>query len=242
MSAPWGLSVDANNSLYVANEGNGTVTVYPRGSSKPSMTYSQGVPEPLYAFADSTGHIFVSGRSASSNHSKGYVFEYNAGSNVPIAHAQLGAEDDGIAEDANGNLYVAYRKTASHSHGHNGGSIAEFGPNLSKQRLLGIELIHGPEGLLVDRGGNIVVAESGLSSIDVFAPGAKTPSLRIQMPTGQPHELAMQNNETTLWASSQVSDYGVYVYSMPYPLTPSTKPTQYETFFGYSQGIAVSPR
>ena len=37
VGAPWGLSIDANDSLYVANAGNGTVTVYPYGSTIPSM-------------------------------------------------------------------------------------------------------------------------------------------------------------------------------------------------------------
>jgi hypothetical protein len=50
-------------------------------------------------------------------------------------------------------------------------------------------------------------------------------------------ELAMQNSETTLWVSSQ----GGFVYSMPYPLTTSTAPTEYETITGESNGVAVSP-
>jgi hypothetical protein len=50
-------------------------------------------------------------------------------------------------------------------------------------------------------------------------------------------ELAMQNSETTLWVSSE----GGFVYSMPYPLTPSTVPTEYEQITGESNGIAVSP-
>ena len=76
----------------------------------------------LYALADSTGHVFVSGYNR--NHA-GHVLEFNAGSNGVIAHQQLGSEADGMAEDGQGNLYVAYRGKAS-------GSIAEFGPGLTK--------------------------------------------------------------------------------------------------------------
>jgi hypothetical protein len=61
IDAPWGLSVDSNKSLYVANAGNGTVTVYPYGSSTPSMTYSI-FGAALYALADSAGHVFLSGK------------------------------------------------------------------------------------------------------------------------------------------------------------------------------------
>jgi hypothetical protein len=131
VNGPWGLSVDSNNSLYVANGGNGTVTVYPYGSTSPSMTYS-GIYGVLYAVADSTGHVFISGQN--------HLLEFKAGRNRVIAHTHLGLETDGMAEDGQGNLYVAYRGKAS-------GSIAEFGAradfrgNAAKQRSV-IHLYH----------------------------------------------------------------------------------------------------
>lgn len=228
---PWGLSLDANKSLYVANEphgsyGYGTVTVYPYGSTTPSMTYSK-VGRALYALADSTGHVFVSGEN---DHQWGHVIEFNADRKRVIAHKPLGSETDGMAEDGQGNLYVAYRGKAS-------GSIAEFGPGLTNKRHLGIR-IDQPQGLLVDRAGNIIVVESAADRIDVFSPGATTPSVTVTISgIGNLAELAMQNSETTLWVSS----LGGYVYSMPYPLTPSTVPTEYEKITGEPNGIAVSP-
>jgi hypothetical protein len=72
----------------------------------------------------------------------------------------------------------------------------------------------------------------------VFPPGATSPSVTIKLSRiGNLAELAMQNNETTLWVSSE----GGYVYSMPYPLTASTVPTEYENTGRFSNGIAVSP-
>ena len=58
-------------SLYVANGhiANGTVTVYPYGSTFPSMTYSR-MYRALYALADSAGHVFVSGQD---RHGRGHV-------------------------------------------------------------------------------------------------------------------------------------------------------------------------
>ncbi len=221
VEGPWGLSIDANDSLYVANGGRGTVTVYPYGSTSPSMTYS-GLGWALYAVADSTGHVFVSGQ--------GHVLEFKAGRNRVIAHKQLGHETDGMAEDGQGNLYVAYR-------GKHSGSIAEFGRGLSHKRHTGIR-IDQPQGLLVDSIGNIIVVESAADRIDVFPPGATTPSVTVTVSgIGNLAELAMQNSETTLWVSSE----GGYVYSMPYPLTASTVPTEYERITGEVNGIAVSP-
>ncbi len=231
VDSPWGLSVDSNNSLYVANAGYGigTVTVYPYGSTTPSMTYSP-MYRALYALADSDGHVFVSGYN---RHHQGHVLEFNAGRNHVIANQQLGSETDGMAEDGQGNLFVAYRGLGK-SHG---SSIAEFGPGLKHMRHLSMR-IDQPQGLLVDNAGNIIVVESVADRIDVFPPGATTPSVTVTIyEIGNLGELAMQNSETTLWVSSQ----GGFVYSMPYPLTPSTVPTEYERVSGESNGIAVSP-
>jgi sugar lactone lactonase YvrE len=227
VSWPWGLSLDAHNSLYVADPGNKSVTVYPNGSSTPSMTYLAGPPRPLYALADSAGHVYASGQ----NKSYGRILEYNAGSDVPIARARVGLEADGMAADAQGNLYVAYRD-AKHQ-----GSIAEFGPGLTNRRNLGMT-INQPQGLLVDSHGNIVVVESADDDIKVFTPGMKTPSVTLNITgVGNLAQLAMRNSETTLWVSSE----GGYVYSMPYPLTPSTVATEYDNIPTLSNGIAVTP-
>ena len=227
VSGPWALSLDSNNSLYVADPGNKSVTVYPNGSSTPSMTYLAGPPRPLYALADSAGHVYASGQ----NKSYGRILEYKAGSDVPIARARVGLEADGMAEDAQGNLYVAYRD-AKHQ-----GSIAEFGPGLTNRRNLGMK-IDQPQGLLVDSAGNIVVVESAHLDIKVFPPGAKTPSVTLNITgIGNLAQLAMQNSEKTLWVSSEEG----YVYSMPYPLTPSTVATEYENSGAISNGIAVTP-
>ena len=193
------------------------------------MTYSNGVREPLYALADSEGHVFVSGRDPGP-HNRGALFEYNAGTNFPITHTLLGSEDDGMALDGKGNLYVAYRRTGPNC------SIAEFGPGLKNKRLLGMT-IDQPQGLLVDSAGNLVVVQSGYDNIDVFPPGATTPSVTVTIRSiGNLAQLAMQNSETTLWVSSEDG----YVYSMAYPLTASTVATQYENISSIGNGIAVT--
>src|SRR5690348_12860203 len=49
IDAPYGLWFDRGTwSLYVANQEGNTVTVYPYGSSQPSLTYSQDLDRPLY--------------------------------------------------------------------------------------------------------------------------------------------------------------------------------------------------
>ena len=40
IEGPYGLYVDAQHALYVANQKNNTVTKYPYGTTSPSVTYS----------------------------------------------------------------------------------------------------------------------------------------------------------------------------------------------------------
>lgn len=235
VDGPWGLSVDDNDTLYVANGrpiySNRTVTVYPYGAKSPSMTYSAGLHQPLYAVSDSAGHVFVADRKPGFT-STGYVVEYNAGKNAPIKTVQLGIEADGMALDSKSNLYVAYRRNAYNQNG----TIAEFAPGLQNKRLLGMK-IQAPQGLLVDHSGNVLVVETSANRIDVFPPGAKVPSVTVYFPQGVGGAaLAMRNSETTLWASV----YEGYVFSMPYPLTRHTKPTLFQSDPAFSNGIAVT--
>jgi hypothetical protein len=98
-------------------------------------------------------------------------------------------------------------------------------------------VIDRPQGLVVDSSGNLVVVESVLNNIKVFPPGATTPSVTINLEgIGHLAQLAMQKSQKTLYVSSENG----YVYSMPYPLTPSTVPTEYENTSSFSNGVAVT--
>ena len=47
ISTPQGIAVDSSGTLYVANQGNDTITEYPAGASEPTVTLSSGNDEPL---------------------------------------------------------------------------------------------------------------------------------------------------------------------------------------------------
>jgi DNA-binding beta-propeller fold protein YncE len=207
---PYAIWFDrGTQSLYVANQANNTVTVYPYGSTQPSLTYSQDLNRPLYPIVDKNGELYVS------NANNGTVVEYLAGStNVYQVLQTPGVEADGLALDKHGNLYVAYRTCPSGS-----GSIEKFAPGSTQGHVIGMTL-SDPQGLVVDSSGNVVVDETGtannrLTRIDVFPPNSKTASLVIPMPQGAlPIELAIDCDENTLYVS------GLYniVYGAKYPL------------------------
>ncbi|HET6275168.1 MAG TPA: hypothetical protein VFE16_04425 [Candidatus Cybelea sp.] len=241
VSAPWGLYVDKNGSLYVANQpsphNGGTVKVYPAGSLSPSTTYSQDLYRPLYPIVDQYGDLFVGNGNAYAG--GGTVVEYQAGStNAYQVLKTPGTEVDGMDFDPEGNLYVAYRVT---NDDRGLGSIEEFAPGSAQGRILGMK-VHKPQGLIVDNEGDIVVAETATNTkvIAVFRPGKRRPEIRVKLPTGSDAtQIAITEDESRFFVASY-TDGNIYV--LPYPLSKESTWTVLDQTPGQGQlqGIALS--
>jgi serine/threonine-protein kinase len=195
---PYGLYVDTSGNLYVANKGNGSVTEYPPAATQPSITYVPKVPLPHFVAVDGAGNIFVTASESP------VIDEFTPGTTTPAATLNLpGYEGDGLDLDAAGDLFVAYRSVK-------GGRIAEFAAGSTKAEDLGIS-IGLPEGLVVDGVGNIIVVDTTNTVVDIFPPGATSPSRQI-MQTKTPSAVALSTTQsrlyiTTLRAAVRVLDY-----------------------------------
>jgi len=184
VTSAYGLFVDAQLNLYVCNQRENNVEVYPAGQTSPSFTYSTGLSRPLYAVADAT-RLFVGNASGG-----GVIVEYALGNAQPAYTLQsLGTEVDGITEDGTGNLYAAYRNGSA-------GGIEYFAQGTGSGEDLGISLT-APQGLVVDAKGNIYVAETqSAKRIEAFAPGQNQPFAqtgRLVTPTGLQLDAAEKN-------------------------------------------------
>jgi DNA-binding beta-propeller fold protein YncE len=233
VSDPWGLYVDKNGNLYVANQTN-TVTVYPPGSVYPSATYSQGLCHPLFPIVDRQGDLFVAnGRSCGSGPA---TVEYLPGSTNPYHVLQIPAtEVDGLDFDGQQNLYVAYCVTSNRGHG----SIEKFAPGSPQGQILGMT-VHKPQGLIVDAEGNILMVDTSRTTRDVvvYAPGARHPNARVKLPKGSiPNQIAITKNEDKLFVTSYNDGY---VYVTNYPLTRYSTWTVIERPGSIIQGVALS--
>ncbi|MFY9718939.1 MAG: hypothetical protein WAK16_04780 [Candidatus Cybelea sp.] len=229
VGGPYGLWVDRHRTLYVANRSNHTVTVYPAGSKSPSVTYSRDLGDPLYPIVDRDGDLFVGNGDAGSG--GGTVVEYPAGSTIPYqVLGTPGSEADGMDFDQKGNLYVAYRSDLS-------GSIDEFAPGSTRGQLLGMTL-NQPQGVVVDKKGNILAVETGNTDrIDLFAPGARGSSIEVPMPNGDtPTQLAISRKENRLF----VTGYSGTVYVTHYPLHAKSSLRTKDDAQALIQGIALS--
>ena len=227
ISNAYGLFVDQALNLYVCNAKASTVTVYPPGQTLPSSTYTTGLNVPLYAVADSQ-RLFVG------NWAGGSVVEFALGNGTPQYTLQTpGVEADGLDLDADGNLYVAYRR----GDGHHGGGIEYFAHGVAPGKNLHIRLT-APQGLIVDPSGNILVVETQLARrISAFAPGQDKRYAHSGRLSGEPTEIQLDAKGRNLY----VSELSWKVYRIPYP---RFKPALHYINNGdleNVQGMAVSP-
>jgi DNA-binding beta-propeller fold protein YncE len=225
VKSAYGLFLSRDKDLYVSNWLNDSVTVYPRGRTAPSMTYSTDLNRPLYAVADARD-VFVG------NANDGKIIEYRKGNGTPIAAIKtIGVEVDGLAFDAAGDLYAAYRRSDDRSTG----GVEMFLPGAQQGSDLGIN-VTAPQGVVVDDAGNLLVVETeGANRVDVFPPGATTPSDVVDIP-GTPTQIQLGRKDHLLY----VSDLDKRIYVTRYPGFKEVG-TKIHNSLGEVQGLAVSP-
>jgi streptogramin lyase len=99
---PRGLFLDTAGTLYVANTGGGSVTLYPAGATTPSLTLSQGLSQPVYAAVDGQGNVWVTSRGTQPS-----IVKYPPGQTTPsqtITDSLIQLPEQ-LAFDSAGNMY-----------------------------------------------------------------------------------------------------------------------------------------
>ena len=227
IAGPDGMYDDATKNLYVANTGTNTVLVYPSGSTKPSVTYSDGIQDAVDVVVGLDGTVYAANYNLGSG---GSIVEYEKGSTEPSRQISLGTGVLGLALDASNNLYACTNTTDGGD-----GAIFEFAPGSATGKNLGISLGFCG-GLRFDKMGDLVVADQINSVIDVFRPGKVIAKRRITTNLVHPYHIAFDRRRAILY----VADYGtlsVHVFKYPSGVAESDI-----TGFESPLGVATTPQ
>jgi len=228
IAAPTGLFVDRHGTLYVCNFGAGTVTVYPKGSLSPSKTLTQAGIAPIDVVVGKDGTVYVADFNEGLD---GHVFEYARASTTPTTTISLTGYPEGLALDYNNNLYVAYQKTNS------AGTVLKFKPGSMRGHDLGLAITLVGGATIDSRGDLLVVDQSNPEPhVDVFPPGAKTPSQTIGG-FALALDIALNHDNAHLYVTQNQNPAVVYEVSYP----SGTIQQQITKSLTAVYGVATSP-
>jgi sugar lactone lactonase YvrE len=224
---PDGLYIDPSGTLYVCNFGAGTVTEYPKGKTTHSKTLTGTIgPKYVVVGRDSTVYVSDFGNGSHSN-----LYEYANGSTTPTTKIPFVTFPAGIALDTRNRLYVAYNDSTK-----NDIEVLRFRPGSTTGKNLGIHLKLGNAGgLTFDSKGDLLLDDQSLPGVDVFPPGATTPSRQIKG-FSLAYQIALNHRDTHLFVSDP---FGPSVAEVAYP--SGTRIRTFSSGLAGAFGVATSP-
>jgi DNA-binding beta-propeller fold protein YncE len=223
IDTPEGDAVDASGTLYVANNGNNTVTEYPAGAMSPSVTLSTDIADPLDVSVDTKGIVYVADGGPA-----GEVLEFEPGSTSPNATVSM-PHPSGETNAKNGNLYVTHNASSV-------GKVAECKPLATTCKDLGISVEYA-QGVAIDLHGNLLVGDVYAQVIDIYKRGATSPFRTIAVPYEQPSKFALDKTDATLYMADP-ANFAVDLYDY------STGTLESTFTFGSAdelEGVALAP-
>lgn len=164
----FGIAVDKNGTLYVANllGNNGSITVYPKGHTSPSLTITNGLDAPYGIGVDSKGDIFAT------NLNNDTIVGYKAGATTPYETINFSADGQalGVGTDANDNVWIGSDTTSQ---------VWEIPAGSSTPQNAGLSGLNGTIGVAFGQNDEMYVSNFGSTNVQVYTYGTKTPSRTI---------------------------------------------------------------
>ena len=179
INLPVNVAVDLHGTLYVANNGNSTVTEYPFGKTSPSVTLSGGqLVYPNGIAVDNKGTVYVtSGATAGSC----YVLVYPKGASTPSEQINGFDLPVGLAIDKSGNLYVGDALQ---------NAVWEVPSGSTTPSKLSLDGLDDPVGLAIDSSNDLWVANNANNSVLGFHLGDSSAFTTITSGLSGPYSIA----------------------------------------------------
>ncbi|CAF0882064.1 unnamed protein product [Adineta steineri] len=167
---PYGIFVDTNNTVYVANKANNQIQVWLSGSSIPTRNITTGVTSPYSIFATITGDIYVD-----NGYTNNRVDKWASYGNISSSVMQVQGACYDLFIDVNNTLYCSlYTQNQVAIKSLNGNSsmwIVAAGTECSGSTS---NTLNNPRGIFVDINLNLYVADCGNDRVQLFLSGQVT--------------------------------------------------------------------
>jgi hypothetical protein len=169
---PFGLATDNSGTLYVANllgdtgSTTGSITVYPKGATSPSLTISTGMEAPYGIAVDSKGTIWATNLNTNT------IVAYKKGKTKPSETIAFGAFGQalGIAVDAKDNVWIGNDSASA---------VYEIPAGKNTPVNAGLSGLNGTIGVAFGTKDVLYAANFGGSNVGVYAYGKTTPKATI---------------------------------------------------------------
>ena len=164
---PYGVFVNTNNTIYVADRGNSRFLVWDKDSINPTRIISGSLTFPMAIFVAITGDIYVD-----NGNTYGRVDKFTMNTNSSVSAMSTGGQCLGLFIDSANNLYCSLHdvhkviKQLLGSVSNIMTIIAGIGCSGSTANML-----NRPQGIFVDINFDLYVADSGNNRIQLFRPG-----------------------------------------------------------------------
>jgi len=183
LKTPGGVAVDANGNVYIVDSGNRRVLMEaPSGSTyAETVIPTSGLLAPLSIAVDASGDLYIS------DYDNGVVKE-TPSAGTYTQRFVIGTSSDGVAVDANGNVYVCAVQN---------NEVIKMTPSGSGYSMSYVAFgLSQPRGVAVDAQGVVYVAQTGSPQIIEEVPSGGTYVQSTLLATGsvQPQALALDSN------------------------------------------------